>query len=237
MPEAEAADAAVQAQAVDDVPGPTRPCPRCDGELVRADADATADGFSLPGGRPHRCLFCGWRGWCRSFIPPKRLASKADAPGVTADTGVACSEHPNRMAIGVCAGSGSYICELCRIDLDGVLYGVAYLEAGGKPLVDGAVARECPRPDRILSVHLVISVLSLGCLFFLPIYPIIGTALGVRAVLQHRRLVADDPVYRDLMPRAAGVRLGVLLGLQILVMLLGLTGFFLAVAGGFFNAL
>ncbi|MCC8190229.1 MAG: hypothetical protein LIP77_06265, partial [Planctomycetes bacterium] len=74
-----------------------------------------------------------------------------------------CAHHPGKKAVAVCAGTGDFICSLCRVSLEGKDYSVQYLDHGGPEVADAFFAPRLPRPDRVLLLLLVLSpVLSLA---------------------------------------------------------------------------
>ena len=48
----------------------------------------------------------------------------------------------------VCSGSGDYVCELCRIDVDGKIYSAGYLSASGRDMLPNKYKPYIRRPDR-----------------------------------------------------------------------------------------
>jgi len=61
------------------------------------------------------CRSCLTRYTAVVFTPPQE-----EGPVVQSSTsGAACAQHARNLAIGSCARCGSFMCELCRIDLDG----------------------------------------------------------------------------------------------------------------------
>jgi len=74
-----------------------------------------------------------------------------DLAGVDAVTGkyARCTRHPDNTATGICTGTGSYICPLCTITIDGQPYGYHYLTTpDGQTLLDKYYITALPRPDR-----------------------------------------------------------------------------------------
>ena len=111
-----------------------------------------------------------------------------------------CAHHPTKKAATVCAGTGDYICELCRIDLGGESYSVQYLDGGGREVVERRLTRTLPRPERQVMLCLLAS-LSCIATFLAPVFCVYGWVQVVRLF----RLQRESPLYREVAPRGAGV--------------------------------
>ena len=78
-------------------------CPECGLELTAAVRGATT------------CPSCQTRYTTVVFSPPQE-----QGPVVQPSTsGAPCAQHARNLAVGSCTRCGSFMCELCRIDLDG----------------------------------------------------------------------------------------------------------------------
>lgn len=133
-----------------------------------------------------RCRSCGWRGVVYDCHPRVNDLTPAEAAGLL---DAACAHHPGKKAIAVCAGSGDYICSLCRVEMDGRDYSVQYLDREGQSLAARAFAPLLPRPDRLVCLMLV---LSLIVPMFLPVGAIAATVFLYR----HLRLPRENDLYR-----------------------------------------
>ncbi|HVG10648.1 MAG TPA: hypothetical protein VNM67_23295 [Thermoanaerobaculia bacterium] len=84
-------------------------CPRCSGYL---DLDRLAAG-------EHRCTSCGGIFLATPFKPPvlrERVGSVAEAGPEGA---VPCARHTGNAAVGNCTRCGVFMCNLCRIEIEG----------------------------------------------------------------------------------------------------------------------
>lgn len=90
-----------------------------------------------------------------------------------------CANHPTKKAVAICAGTGDYICSLCRVHLNDKDYSVQYLDRGGKPVFDELFAKSLPRPDRMVIVMLLLSAFTL--FFLAPIFFLVATVMLHRA--------------------------------------------------------
>lgn len=178
-------------------------CPRC----------AQRGGVQFPDAyRPDEfvCGLCGARGQHFAFDPVRAVERAETALPDEA----ACAHHPHKRAVAICAGSGDFVCALCRVEMDGRAYSIPYLESGGQPIANAAFEPTLRRPDRP-AVFFVI----MGLVFFwVPVLPLVcgigGLVQGARAWRLRRR----EPLYREAM---SGLMLGLLLGLSLGVLALG----------------
>ena len=84
-------------------------CPRCGGYV---DLDRMAAG-------EHRCVSCGGIFLATPFRPPvlrERVGSMAEAGPEGA---VPCARHSGNAAVGNCSRCGVFMCNLCRIEIEG----------------------------------------------------------------------------------------------------------------------
>ena len=176
-------------------PGHTA-CPRC-----HHSVDESQPGPWL------ECVSCGWSGRVRWFAPVEEEATVGEA--ATPDDAT-CAHHPGRKAEAVCAGSGAYLCPLCTVRLQGRVFDVEYVEAGGVTDLEKAMQRELPRPDR-----------SAILLTYLPLlFSCIGPILWIAALVygaKHLRLRKQDPLYRQVAMHGWAVFAMILSGLLIVV--------------------
>ena len=153
-------------------------CPKC----RRWSLQYTGDNY--------KCRKCRWYGDVYDCHPkdiddgPAEIARLEDA---------VCANHPGKKAIAVCAGTGDYICSLCRVELNGKDYSVQYLDRGGKAIADVSFARHLPRPDKVVTT---LALLSLWIGFLSPIFIIVSTVFFRRAA----RLRRENDLYRDAAP-------------------------------------
>ena len=122
----------------------------------------------------------------RDFRPPP----PDDRPEEALPDMAVCAHHPAKRAVAVCAGTGDFICSLCRVDHNGKIYSLQYLDGGGRELPDLAFERYLDRPDRSAFGYLCASLLF--CPFLLP-----AVYYGVRA----SRLARRDGLFADLAGR------------------------------------
>ena len=108
-----------------------------------------------------------------------------------------CANHPTKKAVTVCAGSGDYICALCRVHIGGKDYSVQYLDHGGKPMADQLFAQRLPRPERLGLAMLLLNALSL--LFLSPFFLVLATISLVKSL----GLRKTNSVYEKIMRPAA----------------------------------
>lgn len=150
-------------------------CPQCASPFFKKEGDFW------------RCETCGFKGMVYAAHPsrdgdlPAEAASPEDA---------VCANHPGKKAVAVCAGTGDYICSLCRVTLKGRDYSVQYLDGGGRVLAEQAFSKFLPRPDRVVKLLLLASVLT-GPLSFALF--IVSGFFRNRAV----RLRRENSVYRN----------------------------------------
>jgi len=84
-------------------------CPRC-----REPIEIT----SIPTMGEARCALCGRAFQAVRFEPPSRAAVVPQMVDGTLDAAQPCANHPGNAAVTSCQRCGSFICALCRIDLD-----------------------------------------------------------------------------------------------------------------------
>lgn len=162
---------------------------------------------------------CGWRGSVYFFDPIPPEVSQAEV-ALTDDA--VCSNHPNKKAVAICAGTGDYICDLCRVDLKGETYSIQYLDAGGQEKVKEAYANTLPRPDRLVITLLFLSVITFyGGIVLIPIalfyYP---------RIFKLRR---NNPTFRRLVSRGRTMFVGFALALFLLMYLVVAIGLGVAI--------
>lgn len=135
-------------------------------------------GWLLNAGPEYRCGDCDWRGLVYTCAPEVPDAS----PGEPAAPGEAvCANHPGKKAVAVCAGSGDYICSLCRVKLMGADYSVQYIDRAKPKFLDRFFPSTLPRPDRVPAMMLLVSLLLP---LFAPVFFVIsGVALYRTVVL------------------------------------------------------
>jgi hypothetical protein len=142
----------------------------------------------------NRCPTCGWTGEFYMFQPATLSIESAE---LALPDDATCIHHPRKKATAVCAGTGDYICSLCKVDLHGQTYSAQYLEAGGKEKAAKAFDRKLDRPDSKAALYLalpLIPYLNFGAALFGFILLPHGFILLARA----RRLRREDPIYFQL---------------------------------------
>jgi hypothetical protein len=118
-------------------------CPRCVSRLE-------------PGGDGRVSCYCGWSGEVYLF---RSLPRRVDRPEEALPDDATCVHHPTKRAVVVCEGTGDYICSLCAVEIDGKTYSAQFLSRGGKEMLAHAFDRYLDRPDRRLTLCLLLSVL------------------------------------------------------------------------------
>lgn len=163
-------------------------CPACDFSTIELVEPRT------------RCS-CGWTAEVERFAPLPPPVHEAEA--ALPDDAV-CTAHPAKRAIGVCAGSGDYLCALCSVEIEGQTYSAGYLEHGGREKFQQAFDRQLPRPDRMAATLLA---------FCFPFW-LISPALVAGAMYYYVKLIQGrrrDPLLRQVTSRMTVVWAGVLL--------------------------
>ena len=169
-------------------------------------------------GEEYNCYLCSWRGSAYFCHPKNSDAAPAEAARLE---DAVCAHHPGKKAVAICAGSGDYICSLCKVELNGNVYSVQYLDRGGKEVASKAFANKMLRPDRKMSYAFLLS-------WFMPIvFPIIAiyNIVQFRQVLRQRR---EDPIYREVSGLFGPIMFLVLPILIVLVFALVFAGNFVA---------
>lgn len=164
-------------------------CPGCGGFLL-----------NFVDGRPTRCTACNWKGRLFVFDPPVEVTSDRPRQALAGD--VTCAFHATKQAVKICAGTGSYICELCAVEVNGQTYSAQYLNQGGTKKIQEAFDRTLKRPDRIIGY--------LAAASFFPYTAIAGPVLLILAFIQYaryRKQLAQDSLLRKVVPRGRGVAL------------------------------
>ncbi len=115
----------------------------------------------------------------------------------------ACINHPQKKATAVCAGTGSFICPLCAVELKGKTYSVQYLDSeAGKQQTDELAPRYLQRPDRkVPGVLLVLLIPYVDAFIFLP-FPLWAIYCYVQsaAAFKMRR---ENRIYAQLVGRGS----------------------------------
>ena len=147
-------------------------------------------GASVPGdGTETRCAACSWKGRVHRFDPPPPRAT--DQPRTALPDDVVCANHPTKAATAVCAGTGSYICALCAIEIDGETYSADFLATNAAPSATSRFERELKRPDKSQLLVLLVGVFLLW-----GVSPLILITV-VFQYTKHRRLVKENELYRE----------------------------------------
>ncbi len=155
------------------------------------------------------CLNCRWTGKVQLFDPLPFDVKEASA---ALPDNATCAHHPTKLASAVCTGTGDFICELCRVDLQGEPYSVQFLEAGGKEKIEKAYRRTLPRPDRAATNYLILCLIP-----YLNFLAILWIPLGIFQYFRIFPLRRKDPLFRRLCStrRMALVGIGLLLFLAM----------------------
>lgn len=126
------------------------------------------------------CQACGFRGVVFDCHP--RLDDIAPAEPALPEDPV-CANHPGKKAVAICAGTGDYICSLCRVELGGQSYSVQYLDRGGAAMARHMLSPSLERPDRVVFLMFVMCLL-LG--IFSPVYLVVSSIFVYKAIRQRR---------------------------------------------------
>lgn len=159
----------------------TPACPRC------------AERLNPDSGPAVLCGRCGWRGRAFVFRP---LPPLVHHPQRALPDDAVCLHHPDKRAVSVCAGTGDYICALCAVELDGQTYSAAFLGGAGRDVWRRATDRYLPRPDRLLGLYALVSLLCLTAPFLLPfaVYGYYRVFRVRRDSELHRRVIGPPQV-------------------------------------------
>ncbi len=161
-------------------------CPRCDTKQA------------APGGST-RCVKCSWRGEVHLFRPLHLLVHEGDA---ALPEDAQCVNHPRKRAVDVCAGTGDFICDLCRVEVNGQTYSATYVDRGGQVDLAKAFDRKLDRPDRAAALTLVLMVFPIWWAFA-GILAVVMMMYALHKTRQAYRLRREDPVYARLVSRGA----------------------------------
>ncbi|MFP4541537.1 MAG: hypothetical protein ACLFR7_07900 [Opitutales bacterium] len=141
--------------------GPPLPCAACGASLRLGQY--TDDGRL-------DCSSCGRRHEVALAPALLRAASETERVGELAqDDEATCFYHPERRAVAACEASGRYLCELCRVEVNGHVYSMEAfqtLRAGGQ---DARFLVEETRYDRgalMLALLPLLSVFLVGFTIF-----------------------------------------------------------------------
>lgn len=180
--------------------GPT--CPKCGNPLTTSTTSSIA-----------ACQACRWRGRAYSFDPPP---VQIDQPKQALADDATCVHHPNKQAVTVCEGTGSYICALCAVEVNGKTYSADFLNRGGLKKLGEFFDRNLPRPDRAIVYFFVFSIF--------PYTAIAGPVLLILAFIrfaQYRKMLTQESLLKRVVPRGRTIVLGLTLiawlGLYLLV--------------------
>ena len=160
------------------------------------------------------CGSCGKACYAGAFDPPP--AVEVGQPVPVGPDDVACANHPNFAARHVCAGSGTYICDLCAVTLDGEVLAVQYLDGAGKQKLDRRAATSLKRPDR-----LVTGMMAVSLLVFFPIWWLLTPVVWWQVAV-HRRMLRENADYAEVVPRGSSGRIVVAAVVQTVLALLSI---------------
>jgi hypothetical protein len=133
-----------------------------------------------------RCGNCGWRGHVYTCVPREQDES-AGTPAMPGEA--VCANHPDKAAVAVCAGSGDYICPLCRVKVAGADYSVQYIDRVDGEARDKILPFTLSRPDRAPKLMTVFSMLMPPfCPFFL--------IISIINVIKTRTLIQENALFR-----------------------------------------
>lgn len=139
---------------------------------------------------PGLCDRCGVPIGVIDFDP---LPDEVAAPAAALPDDVACIHHPAKKATDVCAGSGSYICALCVVNLLGETYSAAFIESGGleKLKKADALERQIERPGPTAQMCAFLSLVLSCTIVGGPVF----WGIGVWLLFRHRKAMRDGGFY------------------------------------------
>ncbi len=181
-------------------------CPACAGTMVLA-ANATL-----------HCIRCRMQVYGDIFNP---VVPVIHSPELALSEHATCVYHPQKRAVTVCQGTGSFICALCAVEIKGKVYSAQYLESSvGKKAMDGIASRFLSRPDRVLKnifVAMFIPYVNALILAPFPFWAIYGYVQCRKMADLRRR----DVLYHELVGKWRIVSGAILLSLILAGWLMG----------------
>lgn len=188
-------------------------CPQCARRIEEPPTPAT------------HCPRCGWHGQAYIFHPAAR---QVDKPVDALPEDATCAHHPTKRAEHVCAGTGDYICSLCAVEIDGKTYSAAYLSHAEQKVAAGKLDRYIKRPDRVIILFFVLSIILTACIFPAILGPVFWVLAWMR-LFKTLKLRKTDPLFAQLAGPGRIAWLIVILGLWTAVYALGLIGILVAI--------
>ena len=154
-------------------------CPGCGGAVRQRRTGRSA------------CRFCGLEMDLWVAAPAVRRASREDLvsslPEAASETKPPCSGHPGNASVTACGRCGDFICEVCRIHVEGTDLCPRCFEHR----VDRAELMTLQRRFRLPSMALGLGIFSIfgGFLFsfFASLFGLFAMGVGVKALLDIRR--------------------------------------------------
>lgn len=136
-----------------------------------------------------QCRLCHWKGVSEHYTPPPREVDHAHA---AMPDDITCAYHPNKKATHICAGTGSYICTLCMLEIDGEIYSAEYVNQGGleKAKKKTPYDRVLQRPDHTIGVFTFLSIFP----YCAPLFPL-WIGVGIYQFVRHRRMMRENETY------------------------------------------
>ena len=171
-----------------------------------------------------RCPYCKWSGRVYLFSP---LVKQVDRQEEAMPSDATCAHHPTKQAEVICAGSGDYICALCKIEIDGIAYSAQYLDKVGRDKLKKAFDRYLERPDR--------SIKHAGILFIIPWLNLLGVIAWpylIYKYVQMMRKRSESRLYARLVGRGDVWVCRVLLALYGLLFIGGVVLLLIAITKG-----
>jgi len=174
-------------------------CPSCHERLFMENSGPTI------------CPRCGWRG--EAYIM-RALREKVESANDAAMNQAVCAFHPTKQAMAVCAGSGDYICSLCAVEMDGEVYSAGYLSRGGKKKLTKTFSRRLNRPDREMTVYLLLTLIF----FFLA--PVM-IPLAIHRYFRALKLRKTDELFARMFSNLEAFVWGIILAVMTVLYTLG----------------
>lgn len=85
--------------------------------------------WGLDTGAEATCLSCGAENTVRAF-PAMFMQRAAVAPEAALTGEAACFDHPGKRAVAACQQCGRFVCQLCSVEMGGVVYCPSCVAAG-----------------------------------------------------------------------------------------------------------
>jgi hypothetical protein len=136
---------------------------------------------------PQSCAACGTRFEAVLFDPPLAQATVTRLGEAGPAAGTACANHAGNLATAHCGRCGLLICDLCRIETEGV---VLCPQCFARLTAGDALASTRSRYTDLTGVSFLMSLVGLLICFFAPLLGPAAAYCAVRAARQRREVGA-----------------------------------------------